>query len=76
MILGIGKNKNKRKITISRDKLDDSLAREAARHGWAENKTDLAARIIRYVIPYCDEIEMRQKMRDVVKYLENLRIED
>lgn len=74
MILGIGKKS--RRTTISRDKLDNSLAREAARCGWAENKTDLAARIIKYVIPYCDEKEMRQKMRDVIKYLEDLRIED
>jgi histidyl-tRNA synthetase len=64
---------------MDEDRLDTLLAKEATRRGWAENKFEFAARILKHALSEIDdknEKEMKSHFKSVIKYLEAYKFDD
>ena len=56
--------------------LDELLAKTAVEKGWAENKAQFAARILKYVLAEVEEKDMKNHFTSVIKYLEAYKFDD
>lgn len=62
---------------MNEDKLDQLLSLEARRRGWAETKTQYAARILKHVLSEIeDDKAIRSHFNQVIKYLEAYKFDD
>ena len=63
---------------MEEEMLDELLSKEATIRGWAENKTQFAARILRYVLAEVGDKdgEMKDHFNSVIKYLEAYKFDD
>jgi hypothetical protein len=60
---------------LNEEHLDSLLAKQAMREGWAENKLDYCARILKHLLRDVDNKDMRCKFREVIKFLEDYKLE-
>ena len=61
---------------MEEEMLDELLASEAAKRGWAENKAQFAARILKYVLAEVGDKDMKYHFTSVIKYLEAYEFDD
>lgn len=70
-------NANTNNHHFDEEKLDCELSKYAIQHGWAENRLKLCARVMRIMINQHAVVDkdMRERMRTVIKFLEEYDLE-
>lgn len=57
------------------EELEKYLVKEAKKKGWSENRVQYAARILAFVVQDIKDKQQRQKVKEVLRILENYKVE-
>lgn len=58
------------------DDLEQKIAQEAIKKGWAEDKVKFSARVLRILIKDVKDKELRCKFREVIKFCEEYEFDE